>query len=333
MVDLHRSPPGLVYGLDNGISFTIELFMAVFLCLALFNSLELITLACWTFREWRGLYFWCLLTSSIGIIPYTIGCILHYWNVAPLEVSLPISWIGFLAIVPVQSLILYSRLFLVFYHEKFLRFLLDGIIIVIILLIVPNSISMYGSAFISAPTWNYAYGVTERLQVTGFCVMELFISSIYMWSAVKLLKLSPEGKSRAKRIMYELLAINTVTMILDIAVISVEYLNHYTIQVCLKVFVYSVKVKVEFAVLGRLVALTKTRRTKQADRVRRTSFIRNAYTFSDFTNGGLTANEDSTAQRPASLTAAEIDRSSPTRRASGNVPQPSAVERVRSTTM
>lgn len=305
--------------------------MAVFLALALFNSLELITLAFWTFREWRGLYFWCLLTSSVGIIPYTVGSILHYWNVTPLEVSLPLAWVGFIAIVPVQSFILYSRLFLVFYHEKFLRFLLGGIIVVTIVLLVPNSTSMYGAAFIRAPTWNFAYAVTERLQVTGFCVQELFISSIYIWSTVRLLKLSPEGKSRAKRILYELLAINTITIILDIAVISVEYLNHYSIQVCLKVFVYSVKVKLEFAVLGRLVAITKTRRTKQADRVRRTSFIRNAYTFSDFTSGGT--NGDHSVQRPPSLTGTGIDWSGSTRRASGNAPQPGAMEQVRPATM
>ncbi|OJI99696.1 hypothetical protein ASPVEDRAFT_39071 [Aspergillus versicolor CBS 583.65] len=331
MVHLHQTPPGLVQGIDDSVSFTTELLLAVFLALALSNSLELITLSCWTFREWRGLYFWCLLISSIGMIPYTIGSILHYWNVAPLAASLPVAWVGFIATVPVQSLILYSRLFLVFYHETFLRFLLDGIIIVIILLVVPNSISMYGSAFIGTPTWNYAYAVTERLQVTGFCVQELFISSIYIWSTVKLLKVSPEGKSRAKKIMYELLAINTITMILDIAVISVEYLNHYSVQVCLKVFVYSVKVKLEFAVLGRLVAITKTRRTKQADRVRRTSFIRNANTFSDFTSGG--ANGDHSAQRPPSLTGAGIDWSGSTRKASGNAPQPGAMEQVRPATM
>lgn len=329
MADLRITPPGLVYGLDNDVSFAKEIIFAVFLALALFNSVELVTLTCWTFSQYRGLYFWCLLSSSVGMIPYVVGCILHYWAGAPLGLTLPLSWIGFVAVVPVQSFILYSRLFLVFYHDKFLRWLLVGIIISSTLLLIPNSVAMYGSAFVSSPTWNYAYGVTERLQVTGFCVQELGISMIYIMSTVKLLKVSPEGKNRAKRILYELLGINTVTIILDIAIIVVEFLNYYTLQVCLKVFVYSVKVKLEFAVLGRLVAITSTRRAKQRDRVRRTSFIGNTHDLSDFTNGGAT----SSAQGPASLGMAEVDRSSPTRRASGNVPQPSALKEVRSATM
>ncbi|KAL4790880.1 hypothetical protein BDV19DRAFT_393613 [Aspergillus venezuelensis] len=279
MSELWDVPPGLVHGLENA-SFTLRMTAAVFLTIGLFNSLELVILVCWTFRSWRGLYFWSILISSVGIIPYVIGSILHYWNIVTLPASLTVAYIGFLMIVPVQSFILYSRLFLVFYYQKFLRHLLDVIIVVTIVLLIPNSVSMFGSAFIRGPSWNYAYNVTERLQVTGFCVQELCISLIYIWSTVKLLKVSPEGKSRAKRIMYELLGINSLTITLDIAIIVVEYLNLYSLQICLKVLVYSIKVKLEFAILGRLVAITTTRKAKQRERTRRSEFIGNSYVLS-----------------------------------------------------
>ncbi|KAL4779276.1 hypothetical protein BJX76DRAFT_341287 [Aspergillus varians] len=325
MADLSVNPPGLVHGLDTT-SLPMQMLLAVFLAIALSNSLELIVLVCWTFKQYRGLYFWSLLISSIGIIPYTVGSILHYWNIVRLSASLTVSWIGYVAIIPVQSFILYSRLHLVFYHEKLLRMLLHTIIVVSILLLVPNSVTLFGSAFIGKGVWIYIYNVTERLQVTGFCVMELCISIIYIWATVRLLRFSPEGKSRVKDILYELLAINAIIIILDIAVIVVQFLNFYTLQVCLKVFVYSIKVKLEIAVLGRLVAITKARRTKHLDMIRRPSFVVNSYGLSDFTNS------ETTGQRPASMSAAEVEQSMRTRRFSGNV-QSDGVEARRSTTL
>ncbi|KAL4901207.1 hypothetical protein BDW74DRAFT_182062 [Aspergillus multicolor] len=306
MSDLNAIPPGLVYGFAYA-TFRLRMAAAVFLALSLFNSLELIVLVCWTFRQWRGLYFWSLLISSIGIIPYVVGCILHYWNIVPLPASLTVAYIGFICIIPVQSLILYSRLYLVFYYAKILRVMLDVIIAVSVMLIVPNTIAMFGSAFVREPKWNYAYNVTERLQVTGFAVQELLISLLYIWSTVRLLRVSPEGKDRVKRIMYELLGINAFTIALDIAVIVVEYLNFYSLQICLKVFVYSVKVKLEFAVLGRLVAITTTRRAKQRDRVRRASFITHSYVLSDFNGETVlgTVDENEGEQRPLSVLVAE----------------------------
>ncbi|KAL4928142.1 uncharacterized protein BDV17DRAFT_264890 [Aspergillus undulatus] len=305
-MSLHEIPPGLVHGLE-GASFTMRMTAAVFLTVGLFNSLELIVMVCWTFRSWRGLYFWSLLISSVGIIPYVVGSILHYWNIVPLSASLPVAYIGFLSIVPVQSFILYSRLYLVFYYQRFLRILFEVIVTVSVLLLVPNSIAIFCSAFTQQPRWNYAYNVTERLQVTGFCVQELIISLLYIWSTVKLLRLSPEGKCRVKRIMYELLGINAITIALDITIIVVEYLNFYSLQVCLKVLVYSIKLKLEFAILGRLVAVTATRRAKQRDRVRRTSFIGHSHVLSDFT--GETANgSDHAHRRPPPLDLSGVEQ-------------------------
>ncbi|KAL4913349.1 hypothetical protein BDW62DRAFT_192841 [Aspergillus aurantiobrunneus] len=327
MSELQHVPPGLVQGLE-GESLAVQMVVSVFLAIALFNSLELIILVCWTFRQYRGLYFWSVIISSVGIIPYTVGSVLHYFTDTPLAASLTVAYIGFVAMIPVQSFILYSRLFLVFYHKTFLRVLLDVIIIVTIVLLIPNSVSMFGSAFISRPPWNYSYNVTERLQVTGFCIQELFISLLYIWSTVRLLRLSPEGKSRGKRILYELLGINSLTILLDIAVIVVQYLNFYTIQVCLKVLVYSIKVKLELAVLGRLVAITTTRRAKQRDRVRRASFIRPPYGLPD-----LTSSNGGTGPRTASLSAVQPGRSGTTREMAEHAQQSNRLEHMRSTSV
>jgi hypothetical protein len=173
----------------------------------------------------------------------------------------------------------------VFYNEKFLKVLLDVIIAIAVILVVANTITTWGSARIRAPGWNYAYNVVERLQVTGFCVMEVSLSSLYVYSTVKLLRLSPEGKNRVKRIMYELLAISFAIMVLDVAIIVIEYMNLYYLQVCLKVMVYSIKLKLEFAVLGRLIAVTRSRGVKQRLRVQRNEFIGQPIDLGQFTGG------------------------------------------------
>ncbi|KAL4879225.1 hypothetical protein BJY04DRAFT_208779 [Aspergillus karnatakaensis] len=283
MSGLHGIPPGLVHGLEYA-NFQDKAIVTVFLTVALFNSLELVVLVCWTFRRYQGLYFWSLLISSLGIIPYTVGSILHYYNVGPLPVGLPISYIGFLTIVPPQSFVLYSRLFLVFYNERVLRHLLDVIITVSVVLGILNTVMLFGSAFIRNPPWNYGYNVVERLQVTGFCFQELAISLLYIRSTVKLLRLSPEGKNRVKRILYELLGISSVVIGLDVAVIIIQYFNLYYLQVCFKPLVYSIKLKLEFAVLGRLVKITKTRRSKHQGRVARSEFIGPSYMLTDFSD-------------------------------------------------
>ncbi|KAL4972851.1 hypothetical protein BDW66DRAFT_169155 [Aspergillus desertorum] len=308
MADLHAVPSGLEHGFENA-STELSITAAVFLALGLFNSLELIVLVCWTFRQWRGLYFWSLLISSAGIIPYVIGSLLHGWDLIPLAASLPVGHVGFLCIVPVQSLILYSRLYLVFYHEKILRVVLDVIIAVSIVLVVPNTVSMFGSAFIRGPSWNYAYNVTERLQVTGFAVQEILLSLFYVYSAVRLLRVGPEGKNQVRGIMYEVVGINAFAIALDVAVILVEYIELFSLQVCLKVFVYSIKVKLEFAVLGRLVAVTTTRREEQRERVRRVSFIGPSFDVSTFTaTNDATIGTDSD-RHPSSVGAAEVEQS------------------------
>ncbi|CEL08217.1 hypothetical protein ASPCAL11368 [Aspergillus calidoustus] len=290
MHPLAQVPPGLVHGLEYQ-SFEVKATVAVFLAIALINSLELIALVCWTFRQPRGLYFWSILISSFGIIPYGVGAILHYYRIVPLPVGLAIAYVGFVSIVPLQSVVLYSRLHLVFYNEKFLKVLLGVIITVSVLLLIPTTITTWGSARVRSSGWNYAYNVVERLQVTGFCVMEFSLSSLYIWSTVKLLRLSPEGRDRVKRIMYELLAISFAVMALDVALIVIEYMNLYYLQVCLKVMVYSIKLKLEFAVLGRLIAVTKSRGVKQRTRVQRSEFIGQPVDLGQFTGDTVATTE------------------------------------------
>ncbi|KAH8692836.1 hypothetical protein BGW36DRAFT_28506 [Talaromyces proteolyticus] len=248
---------GLVSGIE-GSSLTVKIVVAVALSIALYNAIELVLLIFCTFHRYHGLYFWSLLISNVcGVIPTTIGAVLHFFLIGPLWLALTISHVGFYAMVPVQSLVLYSRLHLVFHDEKRLRYILYLIIIDALLFLPATTTTMYGSAYVQNLQWNKAYQVVERLQVTGFCIQEFLISCLYIREAVKLLRLNPEKGSRQKNIMYQLVAINLIIILMDIGILVWEYLGFYYLQVSLKSLVYSIKLKLEFAVLGKLVTITR----------------------------------------------------------------------------
>ena len=60
-------------------------------------------------------------------------------------------------------------------------------------------------------------------------------------------------KPNTRKLFYQLLAINVIIIILDITLLSCEFLNLYIIEVTFKGVVYSIKLKLEFAVLSQLV--------------------------------------------------------------------------------
>lgn len=255
---LGDDPQGLVGGYQ-GNSTGIKITMGVLVGVLLYNAIELTILIFTTFQRYHGLYFWSLMLSTTwGLYPSGVGNLLHFFDIGPLWVAIVLSNIGFYFMVPAQSLILYSRLHLVLYNQRLLRFILYAIIASTIIIGVPVTTTTAGSAFVRSAGWNAAYTVMERLQVTWFCLQEFLISSLYIRETVKLLHTSPATSKRRKNIMYQLLAINVLIIIMDVAVVVVEYVGLYYLQVLLKCTIYSIKLKLEYAVLGKLTAIVES---------------------------------------------------------------------------
>ncbi|KAI9924385.1 hypothetical protein ASPWEDRAFT_99962 [Aspergillus wentii DTO 134E9] len=283
-------PLGLVEGYE-GNSVTVKVTMGALLSIALYNAVELTILLFLAFQHYGGTYFWSMLLSNVaGVMPTTIGALLHFFAIGPLWLALSMSTFGWYFMVPGQSVVLYSRLHLVLQSQKVLRAILRLIIISAVVLCVSTTVVSYGSAYIRRDRWNKAYGVMERLQVTWFCAQELLISSLYIYETVKLLKLSPEKNSRRTQILYELLVISLAIIMMDIALLVMEFLNFYYMQVILKSMVYSIKLKLEFAVLGRLVSITNINHHVFQGRevVDFPEFINPAYLATDFTHAAPT---------------------------------------------
>lgn len=259
---LSQPPDGLIGGY-HGQSLTVRILMIVFSSIALYNALELFILLFLTFQHYHGLYFWTMLLSVVlGVIPHTIGYLLEFFALAPLWLSLVLSTIGFYVMVPGQSVVLYSRLHMVVQSQWILRLVLWVIIVDAFILLIPTTILTFSTAYVQTIPIIRGYNAMERLQLAWFCAQEFFISGIYISETVKLLKMMPDKDKRRSRIMYQLLTINLVIILLDVALLVVEYVGFYALQTTLKPMVYSIKLKLEFAVLGKLVSLVNTHRSQ-----------------------------------------------------------------------
>ena len=156
-----------------------------------------------------------------------------------------------------QSLVLWSRLHLILQNETVLRALLCLILTNSVVMGVPTIVLIYGSNGPSAEAFIPGYQVMERLQMTVFSVQEMLISGVYLWEVRRLLLVVCEGRTR--RLMWELVAINVAIIVLDVAMLSVEFVDLYQVEITLKGMVYSIKLKLEFGVLNKLVGILSRR--------------------------------------------------------------------------
>lgn len=248
-----ESPVDGISGELNSNTRTLQTTLVAFIAISWYNVIELVVLVLCTFRRWKGLYFWSLLLSScVGVFPYSLGFLLKFFTGADSTVSVTILTIGWWTMVTGQSLVLYSRLHLVLHNDRVLRRVLYMIVANFFLLHIPTTVLTYGSNIEgSAPAFIKGYNIMEKIQMTGFTVQEVIMSALYVTETVRLLRLSADASKR--KIMYQLVGINVCMFVMDLLLLGLEYASIYAVQITLKGAIYSVKLKLEFAVLGRLV--------------------------------------------------------------------------------
>lgn len=260
MASTADSAPGNgITGGYTGHDLGLQIAMGTFIGIAWYNAIELIALIFVTFRDYRGLYFWSLLISSaFGVLPYSVGFLMKFFQLTSVTwLSVTLLTVGWYTMVTGQSMVLYSRLHLLNRNPKVLRPVLCMIIVDAIVLHIPTTVLTYGSNFASSNhQYVKGYNVMEKIQMTGFCLQEFILSGIYIHETIVLLKANPERGRR--KIMYQLIALNLIIILMDIALLVVEYKNIYVIETTLKGAIYSIKLKLEFAVLGQLIRLVRT---------------------------------------------------------------------------
>ncbi|KAK2615632.1 hypothetical protein N8I77_002376 [Diaporthe amygdali] len=180
-----------------------------------------------------------------------------------------------------QSLVLYSRLYLVNLDKRIRRYVLAMIIVNGVVLHTATAVTAAGSNSKVSELFITPYAIIERIQITIFCVQEFILSGLYVWKAWGFLAVYRSGGSQTqdklRAMMLHLILSNVVVVSLDITVIVLEFMGLYYLQVAYKAFVYSVKLKCEVGILNKLVDFVKytsaKRQQHSSDSFRMTSQI------------------------------------------------------------
>ena len=98
----------------------------------------------------------------------------------------------------------------------------------------------------------------EKIQVTGFCIQEFIISGLYVYATNEILKPGATfQKKRFRQVMRHLIYVNILVILMDITLLGTEYANLYDIQITFKGTLYSIKLRIEFAILNQLRSIVR----------------------------------------------------------------------------
>ncbi|KAL6160255.1 hypothetical protein ACJQWK_09558 [Exserohilum turcicum] len=124
-----------IYGANR----TLPRAMTAFTAISWYNSIEILVIVFCIFKKYSGLYFWSLIINALSIVPYATGAWMKQNSVAHnaylYNTLLTLGWV---LMVPGQSMVLYSRLHLVSPNLKLLRAIFWTIIVSAICLCVPT---------------------------------------------------------------------------------------------------------------------------------------------------------------------------------------------------
>lgn len=241
----------------------ISYVIVVFTTIAIYNVIELTFIIWAAFKRHSGMYFWSFIVATYGILVYAIGFLLKAENPDSLTyLYVTFIAVGWVAMVTGQSLVLWSRLHLILRDRRKLNLILYMIITNAIILHVPILVMLYGSNSNAPDRWTRPYGIYEKVQVTIFFIQETIISSVYIFETVKLSRVlsAMQTKKRSQNLKHHLIIVNVIIILLDITIIVLEYANLYNVQTAYKALVYSVKLKMEFSILNRMVEMTTGKR-------------------------------------------------------------------------
>jgi hypothetical protein len=247
--------------LDFNGNLPVHMTLAAFTGIAWYNVIELNLSVYLTFKRRRGLYFWSVIACIQGIGLHSLAFILKlYGVVTTYQITITMITIGWYLMVTGQALVLYSRLHLIVSEPRIVRAVLIMILFNAVTMHFPTTVLTYGSNSPHHELFTEGFRVMEKLQMTMFTVQELIISGIYIWATLRFLR--PAYRRHIRSVMVQLLWINVAVIIMDLSMVTMEYIGLYYIEAVMKGAIYSVKLKLEFAVLNQLMQIASTPRDR-----------------------------------------------------------------------
>ncbi|KAL6231285.1 hypothetical protein BDW75DRAFT_233730 [Aspergillus navahoensis] len=234
-----------------------------FLAIAAYNTLELL---CWIFdffKRWQGLYFWSILTATVTVGAFmVIATLATFEKSSPLALGISIAFV-YPCILVSQALVLYSRLYLIT-KGRIVTFVLWLIIISSVGLYIPSITVLVGASAGNRRFFGTQIEhLNERYATVGSIAREFLICGIYIYEAIRHLKPIMHIKGRAGlKVLIHLIAVNVAVVLLDLLIVMSLCTTKYHIRgwyrgagIPYGVFAQSVKLKIEFSVLNKLVGL------------------------------------------------------------------------------
>ncbi|KAK1490284.1 integral membrane protein [Colletotrichum tamarilloi] len=235
-------------------------------CLAtagIYNALELYVLIFARFRRRSGRYFWSMLVANTGILLHACGGLGRFMQ--PTKTVIPgiFAHIGWYCMVTGQSVVLWSRLHLVVYNRITIQLVLALIITSFFCVHIPQTVLFAGVWAGNSPVWDTRFKIFEKASLMVFTLQEMIITGIFVRAGFRNFKSLFEFKAQeAKVLLSFLISMFVLVFLLDTGLVILEYTGYFVFQTTSKPIVYSIKLKVEFAVLEKLLAFT---RMKQCD--------------------------------------------------------------------
>jgi hypothetical protein len=236
---------------------SLQYLFAAFYALTFYNAAEVVILIFVTFKRYSGCYFWSLLATACGLILSTVGNVVYFYKDDPGHIA-PVSLavLGWCAFINGQAVVLWSRVHILLQSRRALLSILILIVFNAVTLSPPTIVlAILGNGPGSQSIATKTYRIWEDIQLAIFSAQETVISSIYTVQVFRLLAIFTNTAKR--KIIYQLLAINALIIAMDVILLGVQFSGNRDVQIPLKGFVYSLKLKIEFAVLGRLVVVAR----------------------------------------------------------------------------
>ncbi|PSR82857.1 hypothetical protein BD289DRAFT_370734 [Coniella lustricola] len=250
----HQTEPVVAQDISRGLLFALACLIGI----GLWNASETLVLIWWSFNRRRNLYFWSIIAAALGTLLCVTSQVINLGTEHPNETAiLAIGLTGWVPMVTGQSLVLYSRLHLLWNNERVLRMILAMIIV--------NGIALHGSniaiSIVAAnngdPQVQKASAILEKLEIAVFFLQGVFLSGLYLWRSSHFLKqygrqLESDDTDAMTRMLRWLMVVNLVLIILDCSILITEYLSLHVVQLTVKNFIYSVKLRIELSTLSGL---------------------------------------------------------------------------------
>ena len=232
---------------------------SAFFAAALYSALETFFQIFYVFKHRGGLYFWSMQIATWGIIVYVTFNTVIVFSSIPYVLASAFALIGYYCMSTAPLFVLYSRLHIVANNSRKIRWVLF-LILALFLPFLVSSIVLAVGAFHRVPRRVEDLSLCMKVQITCYSVAETIFSGIYVRAAFSSLKpiVAMKGKT-GKKLLVHLVVVYVVLVILLGVLIMLNDTRFFYIGLGFSPFVYSIKLKTEFAIVTRLVDLVNSR--------------------------------------------------------------------------